>query len=212
MSDIEFRNGRPAANYAGERRQWGRYPSGQPEVILTAHDQTRTGTVGDESIGGVGIQLADASGLEMEQLVDLVYRDVPVKGYIKCIRPMTDGTFKIGIGWPDWRLPEDFGKKKRTKSAQFLAHSSIHVVCQQVQLDDEGSATVRLWDGTRFQVGKGRLTTQSPEQRKSQLQTQRQCLNVLNGLYGLGQQTDEQALIEAILDFEFREAPAAVLD
>jgi hypothetical protein len=212
MSDYKFQNGRPAANYAGERRQWGRYPTGQTGVILTVNDQTRTGTVGDESIGGVGVQLADASGLETEQLVDLIYRDVPVKGYIKCIRPMTDGKFKIGIGWPDWRLPEDFGKKKRTKSAQFLAHSGIHVVCQKVQRHDDGSASVQLWDGTRFQVRQDRLTTHSPEQRKSQLQTQGQFLNVFNGLYGLGQQTDAQELIEAILDFEFREAPQAVLD
>ncbi|MDH3717902.1 MAG: hypothetical protein OES79_07250 [Planctomycetota bacterium] len=212
MSDYKFRNGRPAANYAGERRQWGRYPTDQTEVLLTVNDQTRTGKVGDESIGGVGVQLADASGLTTEQLVDLVYRDVPVKGYIKCIRPMTDGKFKVGIGWPDWRLPEDFGKKKRTKSAQFLAHSGIHVVCQKVQLNDDGSACVQLWDGTSFQLRQDQLMTQSPEQRKCQLKTRRQFLNVLNGLYGLGQQTDEQELIEAILDFEFREAPAAVLD
>ncbi|NIL95622.1 MAG: hypothetical protein GTO53_00330 [Planctomycetales bacterium] len=195
-----------------ERRQWCRYPSSPTKINLTANEQTWTGTITDESIGGLGIQLADASQLQIDQLVDLVYHDVPVQGYIRCIAPSKGGKYRVGIGWPDWRFSQNPGTIRRRKSAQFLAHSGMYLVCHELSPAKDGSASVRLWDGASFQVSQNRLKTQSLEQRKKQLQTLGHFLNVLNSLYGLGQQNDAEALIESILDFEFCESPPVPLE
>jgi hypothetical protein len=187
---------------AAERRQWGRYTMPATEVLITLTDEVRRGVLVDESIGGIGVELDDVTHMAADDQLELVYCDVTVQGTIKSIRQMDSGNYHVGISWQNGQSqPTSHGRSNC--SAQYVASNGLALVCQPLGPRPDGMIAVRLWDGARFDVPLEQLSSSTVEQRRQQLESLDSELNVLDGLYHLGQHGSASDLIEAILDFEF---------
>jgi hypothetical protein len=83
-----------------ERRQWGRFvvDVGKLIVSLTPTEQ-RSAEVVDESFGGIGIVIDNASGLQPGRDLSLAYDGVPMRGTVRSVHPHGGGRYRVGIEW-----------------------------------------------------------------------------------------------------------------
>jgi hypothetical protein len=83
-----------------ECRQWGRFIVDLGKLVLSAapSDQ-RNAKVVDESFGGIGVVVDDASGLEPGLDLNLNYEGVPMRGTVCSVWPYEGGRHRVGIEW-----------------------------------------------------------------------------------------------------------------
>lgn len=191
-------------NDAEERRSSYRYQRGDTVLVITTERGDQTARVLDESIGGIGIGLKDALHLVIGQQVGLLYHDVSLQGCVKAIRCEDNGQFRVGIGWLNTRSDIAAAAKSTSKPAQtahYFSYSDMYIKCDVLDQVSE-SISVRLWDGSAFDVAPSRIRCQTIDCRQSEISDNRYA-NILAGLYELGEHDSFEALIETVLNFEF---------
>lgn len=83
-----------------ERRQWGRFVVDVGKLVVSvAPSDQRNAEVLDESFGGIGVVIDDASGLEPGLDLDLNYEGVLMRGTVRSVRPYEGGRYRVGIEW-----------------------------------------------------------------------------------------------------------------
>lgn len=87
------------------RRHWIRF-SDEPVLVSvqSEHGQVK-GLVVDESFGGIGIELDRALDLEINDEVEVQYRNGPMIGRVRFLSTDGHGRFRIGVEWRKPRLP-----------------------------------------------------------------------------------------------------------
>ena len=147
-------------NEAGtdNRRQWARYETDPAEVAVTLGRRQRKGVVVDESIGGVGVMMVDVKKLDEGVEVKLQYRGIEVPAAVKSVRKADDGLYHVGFGWLDSAIVNAPAVPKNRKShANFVNHQGVWLACDVLEVAQDGTATIALWDGAYFEVPSGRV-------------------------------------------------------
>lgn len=198
----------PADDSATEnRRQFGRYEVGSEQVEVVVGRWRKTGTIVDESIGGIGIRTDEIIGLSEGQEVQIVYNGgQESKGYVRNLRREPDeGGFWLGIGWtapPKSAVADTNTGTAKQLVASYVGHAGIHVVCHACSTENGGSE-ITLWDGSKFPSQPDKIMSLTRSGREKNLrQLENQVLKLIPLLYGL-EPAPAAATIEQVLDFEF---------
>lgn len=173
-------------------RVWPRFPSAMSEISVIARGEKRKAEVVDESFGGIGIVMEDASGIlrETEILVELP--GTCWLGVVRWSGQLANGRYRLGI----------------ERIEHFVASKRQLLVCQIIDWPAEAKPVVMLRDGTEMQVGIKQLYRRTISQRKAEL---RKCswrkLGKLARAYGITNQLwshHREAITLDILDYEFQ--------
>jgi hypothetical protein len=95
-----------------ERRELPRLTPNQCKVEIRT---VQSGTVIDESSGGIGLLVDQVRGLEVGQQVEINYADFPIRAEIRCIEFALGGRFRVGLKWLDpflikWLDPDQLSR------------------------------------------------------------------------------------------------------
>jgi hypothetical protein len=177
----------------------------EPEdVVLTVGRRKCHAVIVDESIGGLGVLLADIKKLNPGEQVTLCFRGLDVAAEIKGIREDEDGFYHLGLGWLDTGVTlGPAAPPPRKDRARFICHKGVWLACDLLEQTKDGIATIVLWDNSYFEVPAQRLRERTVAQRHEELQLLGNDVNLLAALYRLGDHGTAEKTCEAILDFEF---------
>jgi len=99
-----------------ERRQWGRFVVDVGKLVVSvAPSDQRSAKVLDESFGGIGVVLDDASGLEPGLDLSLNYEGVLMRGTVRSVWPHAGGRYRVGIEWAPSQLHDLEGHDGKTQ-------------------------------------------------------------------------------------------------
>jgi hypothetical protein len=200
--DISRDNGQPSA--VGNRRKWARYQTDPSDIVVFVGRRKRKGVVVDESIGGLGIMMADVRKLVVDQEVRAQYRGIDVSATVKSIREEEDGLYHVGIGWLDRAMEfAPASPPPRKESTQFVCHQGVWLACEVIDMAADGIVTIALWDGAYFEVPGNRVVVKTVQERTAELVELHEDIRLLAGLYQLGDPGSMEATRNAVLDFEF---------
>jgi hypothetical protein len=83
-----------------ERRQWGRFGVDVGKLVVSvAPSDQRNAKVLEESFGGIGVVIDDASGLEPGLDLSLNYEGVLMRGTVRSVWPHEGSRYRVGIEW-----------------------------------------------------------------------------------------------------------------
>jgi hypothetical protein len=195
----------PASKGVKNRRKSMRFPADVDQIAIVTKAGLLMGTVIDESYGGIGIVVSDASAMQLGQELELLYSGAPLTGTVRRIVAQSDGTHTIGIQWVDSRRRprEPELKIRRSRTTHFVAFGGLNLACQVLERLPAEQIFVRLASGRKCEALRSEVARRTLRERRSELDQMDLELTMLVGLYQLGPQPDERATIEAILDFEF---------
>ena len=80
-----------------ERRKWMRFSSGDIDVWVPPGPVKAR--VVDESFGGIGLVVADASGLTSGTKITLIYNGGPMWAVVRHVAPDEGGKHRLGLQW-----------------------------------------------------------------------------------------------------------------
>jgi hypothetical protein len=89
---------RPAATSA-ERRRWERYPSAHDTVIIAGESVRHTAVVLNASLSGMGLKMADSTGLATGQIVTIDGLSGEVQAVIRYTTADAGGASYVGVEW-----------------------------------------------------------------------------------------------------------------
>ncbi len=183
-----------------DRRAFGRYPT-QPTSVRVEFDQFKLDAcVFDQSIGGLGVLVADASRIKFGQKVTVVDHDTKSVGYVRGVMRDPGGGFRVNISWePAPHSADPAGKS----IVQYVAHGPLYFACEVLEDRPGPLVNVRLWNGSEFEVSAHQVCFRSPDARRTELLGNTGQLATLAHVYGLPTQQDPASLLQSILDFEF---------
>lgn len=72
---------------------------GQTIALLTPDGMSQLAVVLDESFGGMGLIVADATGLDAGCELQVIYHGAPMWGVVRVVQPDPDGGFYVGVEW-----------------------------------------------------------------------------------------------------------------
>ncbi|MDH3717903.1 MAG: PilZ domain-containing protein [Planctomycetota bacterium] len=194
----------PETQSTQNRRKWARYAMEPEDVVLTVGRRKRHAVIVDESIGGLGIKLANIKKLNPGEQVTLCFRGLDITAEIKSIRQDEDELYHVGIGWLDTGVTlGPAAPPPRLDRAKYICHKGVWLACDLLEQTKDGIATIVLWDNSYFEVSAERLRERTVEQRHEELQSLGNDVNLLAALYRLGDHGTAEKTCEAILDFEF---------
>lgn len=198
-------NGENSAVATENRRQWPRKPSDVSEVTVVQGSKSQVAMVVDESLGGIGIKMAEASNIVRGDQLKLLYHGIPVPAVVRRLQA-EDDSHRIGLEWLSTHRvqPKGTNKQPRESTATFLSFSGFRVACRVEDMCCGDSLQAKLPDGSTCRVQSADLLTRTIADRQAELESLTLDLTMLAGVYQLGEQPSKQARIEAILDFEFR--------
>ena len=89
---------RPAATSA-ERRRWERYPSAHDTVIIASESVRHTAVVLNASLSGMGLTMADSTGLAKGQMVTIDGLSGEIQAVIRHTTADDEGVSYVGVEW-----------------------------------------------------------------------------------------------------------------
>jgi hypothetical protein len=197
-------NDNPETQSTENRRKWARYTMEPEDVVLTVGRRKRHAVIVDESIGGLGVKLADIKKLNPGEQVTLCFRGLDILAEIKSIRQDEDGLYQVGLGWLDTGVTlGPAAPPPRKDRARFICYKGVWLACDLLEQTKDGVATIVLWDNSYFEVSAERLRERTLAERLQELQSLGDDVTLLAALYRLGDHGTAEKTCEAILDFEF---------
>jgi HPt (histidine-containing phosphotransfer) domain-containing protein len=120
-----------------ERRKWARFLARVGEVRLRLNDgEERPATAVDESFGGIGIVVEDATGLDFGREVVVSYDGTTMDAIVKYIAPDRQGRHRIGL---QWQIKHDLESGQHKRLAQL--ESRLFALFRLLEIGDwEGLA------------------------------------------------------------------------
>ncbi len=201
------------ATLADNRRQWIRRPSDLTEITVVCGGEQQQAAVVDESLGGIGIKMAEVSQIVRGQQLKLLYHGIPVLGVVRRVQPEDDG-HRVGVEWLNTRRDESATKhtNRYKRAAQYISFSGFCVNCRVEEHPTDGRICVTLPDGSHCDVRTGDILTRTLAERRAELDALTLDLTMLAGVYQLGEHPTKDARIDAIVDFEFKRHVETVAD
>jgi hypothetical protein len=180
-----------------DRRRYRRYVGEPVQILVRSGSKPVKGTVINESIGGLALIARDAAAILVGHQVEVVLHEVTTSAYIRSVECQADGDYRVSVSWDKPSATD------ANNVATYLVYDNLLLVCRV--LDNSGflARSVRLWDGSEFQVPPEALRSRSFPQRRDELNESPAELSALVEFYGLPVQTDASRMVSEILDFEF---------
>lgn len=69
-------------------------------AIQVGDEQWEAGRLTNESFRGIGVEMAQTHGLQIFQQVQLIYHGAPARAYVRHLTMVDDGTWRLGLEWP----------------------------------------------------------------------------------------------------------------
>jgi hypothetical protein len=182
---------------AGDRRRYRRYVGEPVHILVRSGCKPVRGIVINESIGGLALVAPDAAAILVGQQVEVVLHEVTSSAYIRSVDRQADGTYRVSVSWDPPSATD------ANNVATYLVYDNLLLVCRVLDASGSTTRSVRLWDGSEFQVPPEALRSRSFPQRRDELNESPAALSALVEFYGLSLQTDTSRMVSEILDFEF---------
>lgn len=185
-----------------DQRQWTRLKPEETETYLLLEDERIAAEIVDESFDGVGVLVSQRLEFQVEDQIELVYYDVPVRGVVRSVSQQGRQT-RLGIQWSQRRreTPEACRPRCRTES-DYVLLGGIPVACRVVDQTDS-RLVVRLPDGTEAEFASDHICVINRFQRLADLKHAKDELRVLAAFYQLGAVQSADDVLRAVLNLEF---------
>ena len=204
MTDTNESTGLLEAPYVAshDQRRWPRFRPEETETYLILEDERISVEIVDECHDGIGLLVRQRVELQVEDLVELVYCDVPVCGMVRSISQQGQ-QIRLGIQWNRRRQgpPEARRPRCRTES-DYILLGELPVACRVFDQKD-GELVVRLPDGTEAEVASDDICVINRFQRLADLKQAAVELRVLAAFYQLGALQSTDDVLRAVLNLEF---------
>lgn len=180
-----------------ERRKFKRIQRDPLACNINIDMSFHPGAIIEESIGGLKIRGLDLLVLPQDYPITIEHLGVQQTGIVRSIT-RNSGTFEVGISLQ----PLDFEEtsEKNLLLSCFIYEAEQLVVCQPLELDQNGQVRITLWNDAERVVDRSQLVPLTRGERKQVLDATPEHVNFLQAQYSLGQQED---LVDAILEYEF---------
>ena len=185
-----------------DQRKWTRFKPGKTETFVVLEDERFSGEIVDESYEGVGVLVNERLELQVYDLIELIYYDVPVRGVVRSVSHQGSKT-RLGIQWNQRRREASDTDRPRCRTeSDYVLVGGVPVACRLVKLL-ENRQLVRLPDGSKVAVAPDEICVISRFQRLADLKMAKDELRVLAAFYQLGAIDSNEDVLRAVLNLEF---------
>lgn len=183
-------------------RRWPRFQPEEAKTCLLLDDERIAAEVVDESVDGIGLLVGEPVDVQVDDQIELVYYDVPVRGVVRSVSQEGRKT-RLGVQWNERRRDTPAASRPRCRTeSDYVLVGGLPVACRVI--DEKGERLlVRLPDDTEIEVAANEVRMINRFQRLADLKPAADELRVLAAFYQLGvlQSTDD--ILRAVLNLEF---------
>ena len=150
---------------------------------------------------GVGLLTDKNLDFQVDDSIELVYYDVPVRGIVRSVSRQ-DGQTRIGIQWSRRSKPTRSGRPRCRTESEFLLMSGIPVACRVIEKRDH-MLIARLPNQKEAEFAPEEVRVINRFQRLASLKEADEELRVLGAFYQLGALQSHDDLLREVLNLEF---------
>ena len=185
-----------------DQRKWTRLKPEEAETFLLVDEERIDAQIVDECYEGVGVLVVGRLDLQVDDVVELVYYGVRVRGIVRSVSQQGKQT-KLGIQWNQRRRESaNSGRPRCRTESDYLLIGGIPVACRVIE-QTGSKLLVRLPDRTEVDVESNDVFVVNRFQRLADLKSATDALRVLAAFYQLGALQSNDDVLRAVLNLEF---------